>query len=72
MKGHGGRDTKAHVLKHNIEDEHVEVTQKDFKIIGNHFNNNILKGKIAEVLLIKQESSSSNVQDQSIELEFFS
>ena len=40
VKDHGGRNTEAHVLKHSIEKEHAEVTQKDFKIIGSHFKNN--------------------------------
>ena len=30
VKDHHGRDTKSHVLKHNSEKEHVEVTQEDF------------------------------------------
>ena len=68
VKDHGGRDTKSHVLKDSSEKEHVEVTQEDFKIIGNHFKNNIFKRKIAEALLIKQECPSLNVQDQSVEL----
>ena len=67
-KGHSKRDTRSLVLKHSRENEHVEVTQEDFKIIGSHFKNNRLKKKIAEALLIKQERSSLNVQDQSGEL----
>ena len=60
-----GRDTNSHVLKYSIEKEHAEVTQKDFKIIDNHFKSDRQKqnqktkrkskGKIAEALLIKQE-----------------
>ena len=73
VKDHGGKNTEAHVLKHSIEKEHAEVTQKDFKIIGSHFKNNGQKKnknkrKIAEALLIKQEFPSLNVQDQSVEL----
>ena len=31
VKYQGGRDTKSYVLKHSIENEHVEFTQKDFR-----------------------------------------
>ena len=48
VKDHGGRDTKSHVLKHNSEKEHVEVTQEGLKIIGSKFKNNRLKRKIAD------------------------
>ena len=59
VKAHGGRDTKSRVLKHNIENEYVETTQKDFGIIARHFNNNRHKRKIAEALIIKQEHLTS-------------
>ena len=65
VKDHGGRDTKSHILKHSSEKEQVEVAQEDFQIISSHFQNNRLKSKIAEALLIKQELPSLNVQDQS-------
>lgn len=68
VKDHGGRDTKSHVLKHNIQNEDVEVTLKDFKIIGSHFNNSRLKRKIAEELLINQERPILNDQDQTVEV----
>ena len=68
VRDHRGRDTRSHVLKHSSENEHVEVTQEDFKIIGSHFKNNRLKRKIAEALLIKKERPSFNVQDQSFGL----
>ena len=68
VKDQGGRDSKTHVLKYSIENEQVEVTQKDFKVIGSHFKNSRLKRKIAEPLLIKQERPALNNQDQSVEL----
>ena len=37
VEDQGEGDTKSHVLKHSIENNHVEVTHKDFKIIGSHF-----------------------------------
>ena len=67
VKGHTGRDTNSHVLKHRSKKEHAEVTREDFKIISSHFKNNRLKRAIVEALLIKQERPSSNVQDQSVE-----
>ena len=63
VKDHGARDTKLHILKHTSEKEHVELTKEDFKIIGSHFNNDRLKRKIVEALLIKQGRLSLNVQD---------
>ena len=56
------------MFKHSVEKEHEEVTQSDFEIIGSHFNNNRLKRKIAEALLIKEKRPTLNVQGQSIEL----
>ena len=69
-KAHGGKDTKSDVLKneHSIENEHVKITQKDYKIIGSHFGSNRLKRKIDGKLLIKQERTSFNFQDQAVEL----
>ena len=43
VKDQEGRDTKSHVLKHSIENELVEVTQKDFKVVGSPFKNNRLE-----------------------------
>ena len=36
-KDHGGRDTKSNVSKHSTEKQQLEITQKDFKVIGSHF-----------------------------------
>ena len=57
IKDHGEGVTKSPVLKHSSDKEHVEVTQKDFKVIGSYFTNNSFKGRS----LIKQESSTLNV-----------
>ena len=65
---HAGRDTKSHMFKHGITQQHKEVTKSDFEIIGNHFSNNWYKRKIAEALLIKEKRPSLNVQEQSIDL----
>ena len=42
-----------------------------FKLIGDGFKNNSFKRKVSEVLLIKQIKPSLNVQEKSIELNFF-
>ena len=68
LKDHGERDTKPHVLKHSSGEEHVEITQEDFKIVGSYFKNSKLKSNQTNSLLIKQERFSLNVQDQSAEL----
>ena len=46
VKDHGRRDAKSHVSKRSILKEHVEVTQKNFEIIGSYFKNNCLKWKV--------------------------
>ena len=60
VNNHERRGTKSHISKHSIENEHVEGTQKDLKVIS-HFDNNRLKRKITVVFLIRQELPSLNV-----------
>ena len=43
----------------------------EFKILGKGFNNNRVKRKISEALLIKQYQPNLNTQENSISLELF-
>ena len=47
------------------------VSLNEFKIFGKGFNNNRVKSKISEALLIKQYRSTLNTQENSISLELF-
>ena len=68
---HNGRDQKSHIFKHRYEKCNQHFHTNSFKLIGNGFKNNSFKRKVSEVLLIKQIKPSLNVQEKSIELNFF-
>ena len=65
------KDKKSHMLRHILQSGHPSVSLIEFKILGKGFNNNIVKRKISEVLLIKQYRPTLNTQENSISLEFF-
>ena len=50
---HAGKDKKSHMLRHTLQSGHHSVSLNEFKILGKGFNNNKVKRKISEVLLIK-------------------
>ena len=68
---HAGKDKKSHMLQHTLQSGHPSVSLNEFKILGEGFNNNRVKRKISEVLLIKQYRPTLNTQENSISLEFF-
>ena len=68
---HAGKDKKSHMLRHILQSGHPSVSLNEFKIFGKGFNNNSVKRKISEVLLIKQYWPFLNIQENSILLEFF-
>ena len=72
VKDHNGRDFNSYLLKHNLENNHQHVSEKDFKIIGNGFGGNNKKRKVAETLLIPEIKSTLNIQDQLVPLQLFS
>ena len=65
------KDKKSHMLQHIIQSGHPSVLLNELKILGKGFNNNTVKRKISEVLLIKQYRPTLNTQENLISLEFF-
>ena len=72
VKDRSGRDFNSHLLKHAFENDHQNVSEKYFKIIGNGFRGNNKKSKVAEALLIRKIKPTLNIQDQSVPLQLFS
>ena len=68
---HAGKDKKLHMLRHTLQSGHPSVLLNEFKIHGKGFNNNRLKKKLSEALLIKQYWPTLNTQENSISLEHF-
>ena len=66
-----GKDKKSHMLQHTLKSAHPSVSLNEFKILGKGFNNNRVKRKISEALLIKQYRPTLNTQENSISLELF-
>ena len=71
IKDHSGRDHASHLMKHNIETSHTDVSTANFKIIDMNFSNNKRKRKIAESLWIKNLRPTLNVQEKSIPPKLF-
>ena len=71
IKDHNGRDRKSHILRHSVESGHVNVSYEDFKIIAQNFNNNHMKRRAAESLLIKEKRPTLNRHDKSVPLKLF-
>ena len=69
VKDHNGRDIKSHLLKHALGNNHQHVSEKDFKIIGNCFQGNNKKRKVADALLIREIKPTLNIHDQSVPLQ---
>ena len=51
---HAGKDKKSHMVQHNLQSGHPSVSLNEFEILGKGFNNNRMKRKISEALLVKQ------------------
>ena len=68
---HAGKDKKSHMLQHNLQSGHPSVSLNEFKILGKGFNNNRMKRRISEALLIKQYRPTLNTQENLISLELF-
>ena len=51
---HAGKDKNSHMLQHTLQSGHPSVSLNEFKILGKGFNNNRVKRKISENLLINQ------------------
>ena len=68
---HAGKDRKSHMLRHILQSGQPTVSLNEYKILGKGFNNNKVKRKISEALLIKQYRSTLITQQNSISLELF-
>ena len=68
---HAGKDKKSNMLRHTLQSGHPSVSLNEFKTLGKGFNNNRVKRKISEALLIKQYQPTLNTQENSISLELF-
>ena len=51
---HTGKYKKSHMLQNTLQSGHPSVSLNEFKILGKGFNNNRVKRKISEALLVKQ------------------
>ena len=68
---HASKDKKSHMLQHTLQSGYPSVLLNEFKILGKGFNNNRVKMKTSEVLLIKQYRPTLNAQENPISLELF-
>ena len=65
---HSGKDSKSHMLKHSLENNHKQVSFEDFHILRNGYTNSKIKRKISEALFIKELRPSLNTQETSVPL----
>ena len=68
---HSGKDSKSHMLKHSLENNHKQVSFEDFRIIRNGCTNSKFKRKILEALFTKELRPSLNTQVTSVPLFFY-
>ena len=59
---HSGKDSKSHMLKHSLENNHKQVSFEDFRMLRNGYTNSKFKRKISEALFIKELRPSLNTQ----------
>ena len=65
---HSGKDSKSHMLKHSLENNHKQVSFEDFHILRNGYTNSKIKRKISEALFIKELHPSLNTEETSVPL----
>ena len=65
---HSGKDSKSHMLKHSLENNHKQVSFEDFRMLRNGYTNSKFKRKISEALFIKELRPSLNTQETSVPL----
>ena len=68
---HAGKDDKSHMLKHTLQSGHTSVSPNNFRILQKGYNNNKVKRKISEALLIRKHQPSLNIHENSVPLELF-
>ena len=65
---HSGKDSKSHMLKHSLKNNHKQVSFKDFRILRSGYTNSKIKRKISDVLFVKELRLSLNTQETSVSL----
>ena len=68
---HAGKDNKSHMLKHALQSGHPSVSPNDFRILQKGYNNNKVKRKISEALLIRKYRPSLNIHENLLPLLLF-
>ena len=68
---HADEDKKSHMLKHTLQSCNPSVSTNDFKILQKGYNNNNVRRKISEALLIRKHWPSLNIHKNSIPLGLF-
>ena len=62
---------KSQMFRHTLQFIHASLSLNEYKILGKGFNDNRVKRKISEALLIKQYRTTLKTQENSIALELF-
>ena len=65
---HSGKDSKSHMLKHSLENNHKQVSFEDFYILRNAYTNSKFKQEISKARFIKELRPSRNIQGTSAPL----
>ena len=66
LMDHGGRGTKAHVVRHCLNTNHETVNCEHFNILDIGYNKNAYRRRIYEAFFVKQYRPSPTVQDNSV------
>ena len=65
---HSGKDSKSHMLKHSLENNHKQVSFEDFYILRNAYTNSKFKQEISKAWFTKELRPSRNIQGTSAPL----
>ena len=68
ISDHNGKDSKSHILKHSLENNHKQASFEDLRVLRNGYTNSKIKRKISEALFIKELRPSLNTQETSVPL----
>ena len=66
---HAGKDNKLHMLKHRLQSGHPSVSPNNFRILQKGYNNNKVKRKISEGLLIRKHQPLLNIHENLVPLQ---
>ena len=59
------------MLKHTLQSEYPSVSLNNFRILQRGYNNNKVKRKMSEVLLIRKHRPSLNIREKLAPLDYF-